>query len=135
MIKKWNHKWFGYWNGTTISEAGMYSFEAWVNSDWTPFDKPKILEYLKYATIGQCLTSFGDLNCPFCGKNLGEKSAYHTDGAWLWPENLSHMISCHNLSLPDEFIDHIRSRNYKLPKEGDIDWSNLDRPNFDNIEE
>ena len=135
MIKKWNHKWFGYWKYRTIEESDLYSFEAWIDKKWKPNDKDKMIKYLNEAPIMLTVTPLGDLFCYYCGKNLGESSKQSSDGDWVWGSELGHYVRYHSIRLPDEFVDHIRSRNYELPKEEDVNWSNLDWPNFDNVEE
>ena len=134
MSKRWNHKWFGYWKYKTKKESLLYSIEAWTDEEWSLNDIGKIVKYLNNAPITLTVTPLGDLICIYCGKNLGESSRIHSDGIWVWPSSLPHFVRCHNVCLPDEFVDHIRSRNYELPKEEDVNWSNLDWPNFDNIE-
>ena len=32
-----------------------------------------------------------------------------TDGKYIFPEKLSHYVGCHNVRLPDEFVNHIKT--------------------------
>src|SRR5437660_1339219 len=32
-----------------------------------------------------------------------------TDGVWLWREDLPHYVTRHNVSLPEEFVAHMRA--------------------------
>ena len=31
-------------------------------------------------------------------------SREHWDGAWVWPEGLAHYVECHDVCLPEEFV-------------------------------
>jgi hypothetical protein len=38
-----------------------------------------------------------------------------TDGAWLWREDFPHYVETHHVSLPEVFLERVRSLNYKMP--------------------
>src|SRR5947209_920866 len=38
-----------------------------------------------------------------------------TDGEYAWPKTLSYWVRQHHLSLPEEFLDHVRSAAYRVP--------------------
>src|SRR5262245_56534732 len=66
---------------------------------------------------GLVLTSFrGWDNCLFhCDlRVVGTKEL--TDGVWLWPEGLYHYVERHSVCLPDEFIESMRSRSWRIPE-------------------
>lgn len=59
----------------------------------------------------------------FCDHPMGH--AELTDGAWVWPQDLSHYVRDHNVRLPDSFIERIRTK----PKPVDIPeggWLHID---------
>jgi hypothetical protein len=37
------------------------------------------------------------------------------DGVWIWPEGLAHYVERHSVRLPEEFVDHMRSRSWVVP--------------------
>ena len=39
-----------------------------------------------------------------------------TDGAWVWPEGLTHYVECHDVRLPGEFVEGMRERNWRIPE-------------------
>ena len=52
----------------------------------------------------------------------------------LWPEGLAHYVEVHAVRLPDEFIDHMRSRGWRVPAEPIARWADravADRPGVD----
>ncbi|MFD7685296.1 hypothetical protein [Streptomyces sp. NPDC059781] len=38
-----------------------------------------------------------------------------TDGTWLWREDLPYYIARYHVSLPDRFLERVRSLNYVAP--------------------
>jgi hypothetical protein len=57
-----------------------------------------------------------------------------TDGVWMWPEGLAHYVEAHSVRLPDEFVDHMRSRGWQVPVEPITPWvdrAEADRPLVD----
>jgi hypothetical protein len=38
-----------------------------------------------------------------------------SDGVWLWPEGLAHYVDKHGIRLPDEFVAHAASREFRPP--------------------
>lgn len=42
-------------------------------------------------------------------------SSLVSDGAWLWRQDFPHYLETHHVSLPDVFIEHVRSLNYQMP--------------------
>jgi hypothetical protein len=42
-------------------------------------------------------------------------SSLVTDGAWLWRKDFPYYLETHHVSLPETFLDHVRSLNYQMP--------------------
>ncbi|MEV7119208.1 hypothetical protein [Kitasatospora griseola] len=42
-------------------------------------------------------------------------SSLVTDGEWLWRQDFPHYVETHHVSLPDAFLEHVRSLNYQIP--------------------
>ncbi|MBU6951963.1 hypothetical protein [Hahella sp. HN01] len=108
---------------TTLNEIGFWSnnYENGVTPSFLcgdiGSDKEGIISYLKNAA--RCDGWLGYARCRFeCEYSesgpLG--AAELTDGKWYWPEGLAHYVEAHNLLLPPQFLEHIRSLNYKVPE-------------------
>ena len=39
-----------------------------------------------------------------------------TDGEWLWSESLPHYVERHAVSLPEEFVNCMRPRGWRVPE-------------------
>jgi hypothetical protein len=48
-----------------------------------------------------------------------------TDGTWAWPADISYYVEKYHCRLPREFIDHMRSRNWRPPDDAEIDPGSL----------
>ncbi|MCM3266488.1 hypothetical protein M3765_21205 [Streptomyces thermoviolaceus] len=48
---------------------------------------------------------------------LGGASLF-TDGEWLWRGDLWHYVRSHGVTLPEEFLERVRARGYKVPAIG-----------------
>ncbi|MGW0837268.1 hypothetical protein [Streptomyces prunicolor] len=42
-------------------------------------------------------------------------SSLVTDGAWLWRQDFPHYVETHHVSLPDAFLERVRSLNHQIP--------------------
>ncbi|MFG2757135.1 hypothetical protein [Streptomyces wuyuanensis] len=42
-------------------------------------------------------------------------SSLLTDGSWLWRLDFPHYLETHHVSLPQTFLEHVRSLNYQMP--------------------
>jgi hypothetical protein len=38
-----------------------------------------------------------------------------TDGAWVWPRDLAYYVRQYNVSLPEDFVSHVRKRAWQPP--------------------
>ena len=43
-------------------------------------------------------------------------SSILTDGEWLWRQDFGYYVRQHNVAVPEEFLDGIRSRHYVVPE-------------------
>jgi hypothetical protein len=78
-------------------------------------DETSILEYLRNGTgIWSEMSAGPDVLDPEAPDLTGIGSLY-TDGTWLWREDLPHYVAKYHVSLPYEFIEHIRDLDYKAP--------------------
>ena len=46
-------------------------------------------------------------------------SSLVSDGTWIWRVDSAHYLRRHDLDIPDDFLRHVRDRNYQPPKEID----------------
>jgi hypothetical protein len=42
-------------------------------------------------------------------------SSLVTDGTWLWRQDFPHYLETHHVSLPQTFLEHVRSLHYRMP--------------------
>jgi len=56
-------------------------------------------------------------------------SREYWDGVWFWPEGLAHYVQCHDVRLPDEFVQHALSApipdglQAPAPRKRKLDWN------------
>jgi len=48
-----------------------------------------------------------------------------TDGVWAWPGDLSYYVKNYHVELPQEFMEYVERKDYKIPSEGEIDLEKL----------
>jgi len=74
--------------------------------------KGKIVNYLNSGVLlfSEFGHSFCRINCGIPDNLMG--SGDLTDGVWSWPEGLAHYVEAHDILLPDDFLDSIKSKNY-----------------------
>lgn len=119
----------GYWrnveDNTTLAFPHPTSL---VRSNWIPQDhKSRLLHYLRSAP--RIRNFWGHSYCRFsCGVSHEEMGSLESsDGVWLWPEGLAHYVECHDVCLPDDFVEHallsLSSTIDDKSFSGKVDWS------------
>ena len=95
---------------------------ALVDVSWDEAERQRVADYL---SRGQVVASFmGASRCRLCSCINGSHDL--TDGAYLWPEGLSHYVLDHSVRLPAEFLEHIERRLDDLERlERDGSWWQL----------
>ena len=78
----------------------------------TSYSDPQLVEYLNSGI--QCNEYRGSSTCRFCGISNGSREK--TDGDCIWPVGLAHYVEHHHVKLPQEFLDHVKENNYKIPE-------------------
>jgi hypothetical protein len=49
-----------------------------------------------------------------------------TDGVWAWPDSLSYYLENYHVFVPEEFLIHVRTKNYVAPDATEINVDNLE---------
>ena len=49
-----------------------------------------------------------------------------TDGVWAWPDSLRYYLENYHVVLPQEFVEHVQSRNYVVPSPDEINTNELE---------
>ncbi len=88
-----------------------------VRRGWHADDREQILTYLRSGFA--CAIFCGWSSCRF-GCAPGNGCSDFTDGEWLWPEGLAHYIECHDLILPEEFVQTMRVNHWQVPDVADL---------------
>ncbi|MGX5213361.1 hypothetical protein ACWKT3_32510 [Streptomyces violaceus] len=98
--------------GWGLAETG--SIKDAVRTSGEP-DENSILEYLRKGTgIWSEMSAGPDVLDPDAPDLTGIGSLF-TDGIWIWREDLPHYVAKYHVSLPDEFVEHIRALSYEAP--------------------
>ena len=48
-----------------------------------------------------------------------------TDGQWMWPRDLAYYVEKYHVELPDDFVNHMRHRDWQIPELGKSDLAEL----------
>ncbi|MFD3730577.1 hypothetical protein [Streptomyces sp. NPDC058632] len=99
--------------GWGLLESG--SIKDAVRSSGEP-DEKGIVSYLMNGTgIWSEMSAGPDVLDPD-GPLLPGIGSLHTDGEWIWRGDLSYYVATHHISLPVEFVTHIRNANHSPPE-------------------
>ncbi|MEV6964963.1 hypothetical protein AB0M47_07580 [Hamadaea sp. NPDC051192] len=95
----------GYVAGTGVAAADLLA-ESRVSPD-----KSRVVAYLQGGEPLTIVPGFqrdpgGDLELP------GGASVY-TDGVWAWPHLTAYLVERYDLAVPDEFVAHMRARDFE----------------------
>jgi len=97
-------------------EFGMYNLKD------LPKDieiEPEIIGYIKDGYIQSaaphiCYDKLSDTK-----QSLGTHVIL-TDGDWIWPKYLSYYVEKYKVKIDNDFLQHIRIKNYQMPSTEDI---------------
>jgi hypothetical protein len=118
----------GYWNGPSSERVTPEQIASgcpvenrfiWpkdiVDPAWESAVRSSIVTYL--STAPKIVAYMGLSWCRFrCGiQHLGATEL--SDGIWVWPEGLAHYVEKHLIRLPDEFVAHLKTSDFRIPTE------------------
>ncbi|MGI5427830.1 hypothetical protein [Streptomyces sp. CA-179760] len=98
--------------GWGMTETG--SIKDAVRASGEP-DENRILEYLRRGTGIWSEMSAGPDVLDHGAPLLPGIGSLFTDGTWIWREDLPYYVTKYHLSLPDDFVEHIRALSYEAP--------------------
>lgn len=85
-----------------------------VDARWEVDCRDRLVAYLR---SGICIAQYlGYAHCRFwCGIKDSEMGYSDlSDGEWVWPFGLAHYLEAHSVTLPAQFVEHVRSRNFTI---------------------
>lgn len=50
-----------------------------------------------------------------------------TDGVWMWHGDLEYYVRVYHCRVPEEFVLHMKTRNWQPPREDEVDIHELSR--------
>lgn len=112
---EWKKRWFGVWR----EAGGAYSACPSVNDFIDPtllaaYDRDRLVRYLETAHV-VATTSRLNFPCVVCGARRGGSLSYRTDGDWLWPDDLGHYVTEHNVAPPLAMLASVVAHGYAPP--------------------
>jgi hypothetical protein len=48
-----------------------------------------------------------------------------TDGIWAWPKDLVYYVKKYHCRLPEDFVEHMKSRNWEPPTKEEVDFGSI----------
>jgi len=109
----------GFWRDDTGVFAECPRPQWLVRAGWRVAERERISGYIRgsFAYVTFC----GWSTCRF-GCAAGERNGCSqlTDGEWMWPEGLAHYVECHNVMLPEEFVESMRTNQWRVPDVADL---------------
>ncbi|WP_411845686.1 hypothetical protein AAFN60_18910 [Roseibacillus persicicus] len=105
----------GYWKDE--SGDGLPHPSSFLGQEWSPSIKSKVLEYLRSGVRVNEQLGYSwcrlDASIEDCEMGCAEK----TDGKYIWPEGLEVYVDKFDLYLPEEFLNYMESRGFRIRKE------------------
>lgn len=91
--------------GATPTEKMQPVIEM-ADAPWHATDKAIVVLHLEKR--GKVIQSYrGVHQCPICSESLGEEIM--SDGKWMWPSDLAHLLEHHRIELNPAFVEHCLS--------------------------
>ncbi len=90
-------------------------------------DCDQILDYLSKGIMFMgVLMAVRDILNPGSKNPIPDFAHIRTDGVWAWSGDLSYYLRTYQVKLPDEFVAHVRERNYQVPDKALVDLKMLE---------
>ena len=121
FAKNWSEPWFGFWAEQERLLGVEFDIENHVDASWNPKDKDKAISYLRDNPV-VLVAQRPKYKCGLCDELL-QSSCYHSDGVWLWTDELAHLVYEHNFVLPDKMLLHMREKNMLYLRSSEWMWS------------
>ncbi|MFJ3933710.1 hypothetical protein [Streptomyces sp. NPDC090029] len=84
-----------------------------------PIGEPDEADLVAYLDAGHVLINVMEAGHDVITGNTHRHSpgcsSLVTDGAWLWRQDFPHYLETHHVSLPQTFLEHVRSLNHRMP--------------------
>lgn len=123
----WRKWWWGFASDTVAKEIGRsITLGDLTSQDWEASQRKEICDYLASGHLVFSAISYS-VKCPFCEAALNT-STIVSDGEWVWPRRLAHLVECHNFFIPDAMLASIREKAFKMPPKESADLSMVDWP-------
>jgi hypothetical protein len=105
----------GFWCGGPGLVSELPHPRDLVGQDWPADELQFILTYLRSGHKGAARAgySFCRFECGIPDDEMGCRTL--TDGIWAWPEGLAHYVAIHAVTLPEQFVQTMRSRSWQIP--------------------
>lgn len=126
LAKEWPFKWFGFLGFEKEHIGKELSLEDYVDDSCPLEVRNKIVQYLKTSPNVIHLQQPAQ-NCGLCGE-LVYGSSYHSDGKWLWPDDLAHNVERHYFLVPNEMVNDILAADGIPPQEVTVPIEELPWP-------
>ncbi len=95
-----------------------------IDHRWDMGERIKVIRYLRDAPKANAKTS--EIRCRLkCSSSLGFGFQTLTDGDFIWPESFAHYVETHGVKPPEDFLQHIRNNEYRIPRDSAIIIKNI----------
>jgi hypothetical protein len=79
---------------------------------WDPATRAAVVTYLDGGEVYESYRGYS--LCRFCRRENGDRE--FSDGAYVWPQGLSHYVRDHSVRLPEEFVQHVLNGPGIIPR-------------------
>lgn len=115
MTDTWTNRWFGEWKSEY--DTSLPDPRSFVEKNWSVDEREKVSSYLSRGVA--VAVTIMRVPCQMCSAEFD--AIYLSDGIWVWPAWLPHYVACHSVKPPDEFLKHMRDKNFAFPASVGID--------------
>ena len=123
---EWSENWFGIWRDDEGKYPQFPIMEYFLDPTWDRKVRFKAAAYLFDAVAALAAASPAS-KCQLCGHRNAQ--VWKSDGVWLWPVSLAHLVEAHGVRVPKRFEMHMESNNFIPPKElPSKNWQDLPWP-------
>jgi hypothetical protein len=94
----------GYWGSS--GDTRFPDPAALIDAEWDAEERDDVGSYLRSGLVVRAFMGYSTCRLCWFAQN---GSLELTDGVYAWPQGLAHYVTEHNVRLPHEFVEHMRT--------------------------
>lgn len=113
-------RYVGFWSMDRRCRGGLIHPTYLGKGGLSPDERAMFIHYLKSGLEVCSWLGFSFCRMPDGPPDQEMGCRDLSDGKWIWPEGLAVYVGQYDIELPEEFVEHARENDFRIPPEVDL---------------